>query len=313
LIPSGVNKIAEEIWEILEKAPRIILTTHTDPDGDALGSITAMYAVLRGVLDKPVEMIATGKIPEALRFLPYYFKIHDGFDPEPDDVAMILDCGGWSRTGLFDGDELIIDWPQKVVVIDHHVIQGRTPGVHLIDGSASSTAELVAGLFKEWGIHVTRDIATSLLTGILFDTGSFKHANTTQSALETAGELAAKGADLQQIVQPLFLDKSVAQLKLWGRVLSSMKYDEDRKITTSYVTREDLEELGLSDGDLSGVTNLMNTIPELKFSLLLTEQLDNSLRGSFRTEDDAVDVARLAKLLGGGGHRKAAGFSLPKE
>ena len=308
-----MNKIAEEIWEILKEAPRIILTTHTDPDGDALGSITAMYAVLRGVLNKPVEMVATGKIPEALRFLPYYFKIHDGFDPKPDDVAMILDCGGWSRTGLFDSDELIIDWPQKVIVIDHHVVQGRTSGVHLVDGGASSTAELVAGLFKEWGINITRDIATSLLTGILFDTGSFKHANTTQSALETAGELAAKGADLQQIVQPLFLDKSVAQLKLWGRVLSSMKYDKDRKITTSYVTREDLEELGLSDGDLSGVTNLMNTIPELKFSLLLTEQLDNSLRGSFRTEDDAVDVARLAKLLGGGGHRKAAGFSLPKE
>lgn len=168
-------------------------------------------------------------------------------------------------------------------------------------------------LIKHWAIQIDSDIGTSLLTGLIYDTGAFRHVNTTAETYAAAGELALAGADRERIIRTLFMNKSISQLKLWGKILSSMRYDEKRMITTAYVTQADLVELGLTENALSGIANLMNTIPGLKFSLLLTEQEDSSVRGSFRTEHETVDVSKLARLMGGGGHKKAAGFTMGKD
>ena len=272
-----------------------------------------LYGILSHQFGLSVGLSADGDIPQAYAYLPYFFRISDGFDPLKFDTVVILDCGGWSRTGFFETDELQIDWPEKLVVIDHHAVQNLTPGLHLVDSKASSTSEIIWRLAREWNVLITKEVATCLLTGISFDTGSFQHDNTSTLTLQAASNLMEAGAGLNKIVSGIYLGKSIARLKLWGKVLQRLKYDDNRKLSISLVTQSDLKECGASSDDIEGLVNLMNTVPGTKFTLLLTEEGDGQLKGSFRTEDNNVDVGKLAKYLGGGGHKKASGFSLEGE
>jgi len=278
-----------------------------------LGSMLGLYGILSHQFGMGVGLSASGDIPQAYAYLPYFFRLSDGFDPLKFDTVVILDCSGWIRTGFFDSDELNIDWPERLVVIDHHAVQSLTPGLHLVDSTASSTSELIWRLAKEWKVPVTKEVATCLLTGISFDTGSFQHDNTSSATFQAAAGLMEVGAGLNKIVSGIYLGKSIARLKLWGKVLQRLKYDYNRKLSVSVVTQQDLKNCGASSDDIEGLVNLMNTVPGTKFTLLLTEERDGQLKGSFRTEDNSVDVAKLAKYLGGGGHKKAAGFSLQGE
>lgn len=295
----------------IEKASKILIVTHKNPDGDAIGSSLALRAAIR-ILGREVEVVDIDGVPERYTFLPYSFKISDGFYPQDFDMAIIVDCGGWSRTGFFEDDELNIDWPEELVVVDHHHIQNLTPGLHIIDAKASSAAQLVYYIIKQWGIGINKDIATCLMAGLSSDTGSFKHSNTTAEVFEIASELMSKGANLSKITQNIYLGKSIPRLKLWGRTLDKIKQDRELGLIFSVVTDEDLEECGADISDLDGVINLMNTIPGMKATMLLSEK-EEGFKGSLRTEHPDIDVSELAAILGGGGHIKAAGFNLPKE
>ena len=306
-----MDQLAQTILETLKVAGRILLVTHKDPDGDALGSMLGLYGVLSREFGMEAGLAASGDVPRAYAYLPYFFRISDGFDPLKFDTVVILDCGSWARTGFFDSDELNIDWPKWLIVIDHHAVQKLTPGLHLVDANVSSTSEIIWRLIQDWRVAVTKEVATCLLTGISFDTGSFQHDNTKIATLQAAAGMMEAGAGLNKIVSGIYLGKSVARLKLWGKVLSRLKYDHGRKLSVSVVTQADLKECGAGPDDIEGLVNLMNTVPETKFTLLLSEEPDGKLKGSLRTEDDSVDVAKLAKVLGGGGHKKAAGFAVP--
>ncbi len=306
-----MNDKAEEILTTLKAASNILLVTHHNPDADALGSILGLYGILAHQFGMQVSMAAAGEIPQNLAYLPYFFRITDGFRPEKFDTVVILDCGGWERTGFFETDELNIDWPRAAVIVDHHVTQGSTPGIQLMDTEVSSTSELIWKLAEQWRVPVTAEVATCLLTGISADTGSFQHTNTRTTTFQAAAELMLAGASLNKIVSGIYLGKSAARLKLWGRVLKRMKYDHKRKLAVSIATREDLDVCKATGSDLTGLVNLMGTLPDTRFVLLLTETPEGELKGSLRTEEDNVDVCKLAEFLGGGGHIKAAGFTIP--
>ncbi len=243
-------------------------------------------------------------------FLPYFFKVQDSFEPQDYDTVVILDCDGWVRTGWFEDNELNIAWPDELIVIDHHQAGESVPGLIYANTETSSTSEMVYGLLRSWDAGITKEIATCLLTGISFDTGSFQHPNTSRVTLEIAADLVTKGGDLASIAQHLYVGKSVERLKLWGIVLQRMRYDDELKATISVITNEDLAATGTTKEDAEGLVNLINTVPDLKFSLLLSETPEGGVKGSFRTQDDNMDVNRLARLMGGGGHKQAAGFSL---
>jgi len=270
-----------------------------------------LYGVLTEKWGLNVAMAADGLIPQVFSYLPYYFKVQDSFEPRDFDTVVLLDCGGWSRTGWFEEDELRIDWPDKLVVIDHHQAGDSTMGLTYRDTATSSTSEMVYELLKAWGETITREIATCLLTGISFDTGSFQHPNTSQKTLEVASDLVSKGGNISLIAQHLYIGKSVERLKLWGIVLNRMRYDDELKATISVITNEDLEATGTTKEDAEGLVNLINTVPDLNFSLLLSETPEGELKGSLRTQSDKIDVNKLARLMGGGGHKRAAGFCLP--
>lgn len=306
-----MSRKAEEILTTLKAASNILLVTHYNPDADALGSILGLYGILAHQLGLRVSVVASGEIPQNLAYLPYFFRLSDGFRPEKFDTVVILDCSGWARTGFFDTDELNIDWPKQVVIIDHHVTQGATLGIQLMDTEVSSTSELIWKLAKEWQVPVTSEVATCLLTGVSADTGSFQHTNTHITTFQAAAELMLYGASLNKIVSGIYLGKSASRLKLWGRVLKRMRYDPIRKLAVSIATQEDLNVCKATQADLSGLVNLMGTLPDTKFVLLLTETSEGELKGSLRTEQDNIDVRKLAEFLGGGGHIRAAGFTVP--
>lgn len=293
------------------KASKILVVAHESPDGDAIGSSLALRIALKA-LDKEVDVVIMDPVPDSFSYLPYFFKIKGSFLPQDFDMAIIVDCGGWSRTGFFEDDELRIDWPQSLVVIDHHHKQNLSPGIHIIDPQVSSSAQLVFYIFKEWNIKISRNAATCLMTGLSTDTGSFKHSNTTAEVFKIAGELMGRGANLSKITQNIYLGKSIPRLRLWGRTLDKIRRDRELGLVFSVITQKDLEECGADVSDLEGVINLMNTVPGTKATLLLSEH-EVEFKGSLRTEDPKVDVSRLAAIFGGGGHIKAAGFNIPKD
>lgn len=290
-------------------ATKILIVTHIKPDGDAIGSALALRILLKE-LGKETEVAMIDTPPEAFSFLPYFLKIKEDYRPEHFDMVVIADCGGWSRTGWFDDDELRIDWPKYLVILDHHHTQQYSPGLVIEDETLSSTAQLIYYVFREWGVGINPDAANCLMTGLSTDTGSFKHTNTTPEVFRVAAELMESGANLNKITQHIYLGKSVASLKLWGRTLDKIQQDRALGIVVSVITREDLEECGANLEDLEGVIDLMNTVPDTKATFLLSER-EGALKGSVRTNDPDVDVSKLAAIFGGGGHIKAAGFNVP--
>lgn len=312
MISEDLKAKIQKFKEAAKQASKILVVTHKKPDGDAIGSSLAIWIALRELTTRDIEVVVIDQAPDSFSYLPYFFKIRDGFKPQDFDMAVIVDCGGWSRTGFFEDDELNIDWPKSLVVIDHHSVQSLSPGIHIVDPQASSSAELIFQIFKEWGIEISKDAATCLMTGLSTDTGSFKHSNTTAEVFRIAGELMEKGASLSKITQNIYLGKSIPRLRLWGRTLNKIRHDRELGLLFSVITQRDLEDCGADISDLEGIIDLMNTVPETRATMLISER-DQGLKGSLRTEDPNVDVSKLAAIFGGGGHVKAAGFNVPKQ
>ncbi|MFH0912356.1 MAG: bifunctional oligoribonuclease/PAP phosphatase NrnA [Patescibacteria group bacterium] len=295
----------------LLSANRILVVSHLKPDGDAVGASLALKLGIQA-LGKPVEVACLDTPPECFSFLPHFFNIRTAFAPQDFDAVIIVDCGDWVRTGFFTTSELQIDWPRHLAVIDHHCIQNLTPGLHIVDPTASSSAELVFYVLKQWGIEITKDMATCLFAGISTDTGSFKHTNTNQEVLQLAGSLMEKGANLSKIERYVYADKDLSKLRLWGRVLQKMHRNQRWNILVAIITAQDLAECEATDEDLEGAVDLMRTVPNVK-AVILGSERGAEFKFNLRTEDLEVDVSRLAALFGGGGHIKAAGFSLSAE
>ena len=164
-------------------------------------------------------------------------------------------------------------------------------------------------LLRFWNVKMTPDIATALMVGIYTDTGSFMHSNTTDEVYTIAGKLLSSGANMRKIVKSIFKTTPISTMRLWGKVLSRVRQN-DRKITVSYVTQQDFEEVGAKPEDLTGVVDYINSVPDSYFSLLLTE-FARKIKGSLRTLRDDINLSTIAEIFGGGGHAKASGFTIP--
>jgi phosphoesterase RecJ-like protein len=202
-----------------------------------------------------------------------------------------------------------------VINIDHHPKNDlhKIATLNLVDYNVSSTSEIVFELLNEMRAPMEKNIATALLTGLYTDTGGFKHSNTSPETLNIAGELLKMGARIKLITKNVSLNKSVPAMRLWGIALARLHHNSELKIVSSVLTRKDLTDCDASYDDIAGVVNLINTIPDSRAAILFFETPEHEIRASIRTEDDGVDVSRLAAIFGGGGHKKAAGFTVQGE
>jgi phosphoesterase RecJ-like protein len=290
---------------------KILLMIHEDPDGDTLGGTVALFLVLKN-LGKDVEMVCKDPIPKPFLFLKETEKIKKDILFGDFEVIIIIDCGDLRRTGFAERLKKFSRIHKNLINIDHHPKNDlwKIANLNFVDQKVSSAAELVWQIIKKLETRISKEIATAILTGIYTDTGGFKHSNTTPETLRVASELLSYGAKLKEITRNVALNRSVASLRLWGVALSRLRKNNDLQVVSSVITRQDLQDCHATYFDLTGVVNLMNTIPDSKAAILFFETPEGQIRASLRTEKENVDVSQIAKLFGGGGHKKAAGFTV---
>lgn len=290
----------------IEKAARVLVITHVDPDGDAIGSLTAVGQGLQQ-LGKRVTLVCDDGVPARFHNLPLAGEVRRA--PNPDvtyDLIIAVDCADESRMG-WAYDRLQEPKP-TLANIDHHVTNTKFGAFNIIDSEASSTAEVLHRFLPEIGVEMTTGIAESLLTGIITDTMGFRTSNVTAATLRAAADLVDAGADIAAISLQTLYQRPYITAQMWAIGLGGMKL-EDGLIWTS-ISRADLYSLGLErPSSSSGLVNFLLDIDTTVMAAVLTEMGDDTVRVTMRCQPP-YNVAAVAAQFGGGGHALAAGCSI---
>jgi len=304
----------DQIINQIKKAQHILLTSHSDPDGDAVSSLLALGLALSH-LDKKVTLYNASPIPAVYRFLPAVERIVRRLrKAETYDVALVLDCGDLSRVG--QASSTISQIP-VVINIDHHISNTGFGDLQLIDANACSTAEMIYRLIKTLKVPLDKEIAMSIYTGILTDTGSFRFSNTNQAAFAICHEMTELGVEPHRVAQHVIGTYSLERIKLLNLALDSLEISKNGKMSVMTVTNAMFDFTKTQPEDVDGMINYARRIQDVKVAALIQEQRNGRSRSegqrrfhvSLRS-DGSVDVAAIAGAFGGGGHAGAAGFQV---
>lgn len=299
----------DEALALIAAHKKFLLVSHRRPDGDTLGATVALCLGLMKV-GKNVTPACIDPISSRLQFisdlLPSHIKFVRDFSLMEYSAVIISDAGASHMTGFHEKYPEFLSKKIPILNIDHHASNDGFGTINIVDPKSSSATVLVYELLKKLGIPFDHSIALALMAGIYNDTGGMKHANTTQRTFEIAADLATHGVSAGDIANNLFKDSSISQLKLWGYILENMHRNE-KNVVSSVVTESDFMTLGAHSGDTGGVVDLMNTVPDAQFTMLLAED-EGVVKGSLRTQRDDVNLNEIAGQFGGGGHAKASGF-----
>ena len=288
-----------------------MLCTHEHPDGDALGSLCAMQLTLTALGKDAVSYMCAEEFP-----LPYeyrFLQLRRLVTAPPADLAertvVFLDCGNIDRNPA----EALKRPGARIVNVDHHHDNTRFGTVNGVDPDASSTAEIVWRLCKALGVELTKDIAEALYVGLVTDTGKFMYENTGPAAHRMAAELQEAGVEAQAVYHQLYENVPPAKLDLLSRGLANIERFDGGTLTLSHLSREDYEAAGAEEGYSEGVVDHLRALEGTAVAALVRDQLspgrEGSRKVSLRATDERVDVSAIARAHGGGGHRRAAGFS----
>jgi len=300
-----LNRIANKI--INNKS--ILISTHQNPDGDAIGSELAIGICLEN-LNKDVTIFNQDDTPPIYQFLPYSDKIVHQLDNSKEyDLIFILDCADHDRGGG-NLDKIISE--SKVINIDHHITNEYFGELNLIDKKASATGEIIYSLIKEIPAKITLPIATNIYTAILTDTGSFHYSNTSAKSLKIASEMIKIGVDAAEVAEAIYENRSLAELRLLGLSLNTIEESDNGMICSMVVNNDMFLQTGTSAKDTDSFVNYLSSISTAKVAALLKEISENCYKFSLRSKGK-INVAEIASQFGGGGHRNAAGFTIQGE
>ncbi len=304
----------EEIINQIKRAQHLLLASHCNPDGDAVSSLLAMGLAL-GKLNKRVTLYNASPIPAVYRFLPSVERIVRHIKKTTTyDVALILDCGHMARVG--EAHTKVSQIP-VIINIDHHVTNTYFGNIQLIDPDACSTAEIVYRLIQAINAPIDKAIATSIYTGILTDTGSFRFSNTNQAAFAISQEMVRYGVEPYNVAKHVFGTYSLGRIKLLNLALDSIEISDNGKLSVMTLTNAMFAETETQPEDVDGMINYARRIEDVKVAALIQEQKNGNANSdesrkfhvSLRS-DGSVDVAAIAGSFGGGGHSSAAGFQV---
>lgn len=292
---------------LVRNAKKILLVADGSPDGDSLGSSSGFlnWLLREG---KSAQAFCAAPIPRSFSFLNgiNLFRNDAATFKEEWDLIITFDAGDLRHCGV---EQLLpqIKTPYTLVNIDHHATNARYGQLNLVYTDACSTCEVVYRFLTAEEIALDPAIATSLLTGVMTDTSSFSNAATTSPGMDAASVLTAAGARTNEIYHHILQNKTVDGLRLWGLALSRLKYNKTYNMVTTYFFAKDLE--GAPEEAVEGVSNFLNaSCGEADTMLVLREFSNGTIKGSMRSAKR--DISKVAKLLGGGGHKKAAGFTI---
>ena len=301
----GLSQVAD----FIRSAERFLLTTHENPDGDALGSLLATHRILTGLGKDSVMFLASKEfpLPVEYRFLPLEEVFHEAPVDLVDRELVFLDCGNIDR--------MPVEWLQRddgnILNIDHHHDTPRCGTLNLVDGAASRTAEIIFNLGQELGAELTPEIAQALYVGLVTDTGRFMYENTSPRSHRVAAELIEAGVDVDDTYRRLYERVPIEKLRLVERALASVESHADGALVMTNVNAEDYAASGAQEVHTEGIIDYLRSVEGARVAALVREKNDgpSARKVSLRSVDGRVDVSMIAREKGGGGHARAAGFS----
>lgn len=298
------DRIIGDIIAELRRCTSVLISVHKNPDGDALGSQLALMLALQG-LGKSVTAHNLDPVPEIYRFLPRVDRIMSGNRVGGAyDALVVMDCDP-GRTELFNGV-----YPARTLInIDHHVTNQREWPLTWLDPDASATGEMTHTLIKRMHLPIDRDIALCLYTAILTDTGSFRYSNTSPESMRISAELLESGADPWLVTENVYESYAFSRLRLLGCTLAGMEQSEDGKIAWVVITEEHFRKTGTSADDTENFINFVRSVKGVEVAVLFRQTAAAQHKVSLRSKGRA-DVSAVARTLGGGGHKNAAGCVL---
>jgi phosphoesterase RecJ-like protein len=298
------------VVEFLERTPKLIITAHETPDGDAIGSECAMYRAFRS-LGKTAIVLNADPTPKKFAFLDADTVIRVLTDESelPADIEehglLILDTNDVQNIG--NVASLVLPRVREHFIIDHHESDDTEREGNLIQRNASSTAEILYQLFRELGLAIDFPIAQALFAAIVFDTGSFIYPKTTALTFEIARDLVSRGVQPNLVYSRLYESNSISALVLQSRVLSTLELTLDNKVAILTLTRQMIIDSGAIYEEADQMINIPLRSEDIKVSVFFKENTEGLVRCSLRSKG-SVNVAEIAHTFGGGGHRTAAGF-----
>lgn len=291
----------DEILKQIQKAEKIVILTHESPDGDAVGSSLAMKLIVEK-LEKTADVI----IPEYSRlfnFLPSAEAIMTDSEIKNYDLAISVDCATLKRMAKKE----YFENAKTTIVIDHHGSNTMYGDLNYVNPASPACCEVIAGMLKYYEIDITKDIGTCLMTGIITDTGGFRHVGITPETFEFTADLIRLGVDVPDIYKRTLNTKTRANFELSKRVMDRMEILEDGKVTFTYMNKKDEEEVGAEPGDHEGLVEIGRDIEGVEVSIFIRQKENEDAYKISMRSGNKVNVSDICFLFGGGGHPRAAG------
>ena len=293
----------DNILEEINKAESIVILTHENPDGDAIGSGLALYNALKQIGKNPDIIIP--EYPRTFEFLPGSNEIKKKSNVEEYDLAISVDC---ATIKMLNGFANYFENAKVKVSIDHHSTNTMFGDLNYVSPDAPACAQILLVVFEYFKIEVTKDIGTCILTGIITDTGGFKYSGVTSETFEFVAWLLEKGINVSKIYRKVLQTKTRANFELNRIATNRLEFFEGGKVAFTYITKEDEERVNAESGDHEGIVETGRDIEGVEVSIFI-RQTDKGCKVSMRS-NEYVNVSDVCLLLGGGGHIRAAGATM---
>lgn len=294
-----------QLNDIIKSSKNILIISHINPDGDTLGSLCAMYEIIKNNFHKECELLCVSKIPKTYEFLPNVSKIKtlEKIDTSREyDLVINVDVAAIDRIGEA---KILFDRGKYTVNIDHHKTNKSYADLNIIKPQASSTGELLSEIFKKINWKISPETAICLYTAILTDTGSFRFDNTSADALKAASEMVAAGANPSDIYKKVYETSSKNHVLFQAYCVSKADFVDDDKIAYTTVYKKDIEKFNAPEDCTEGLTEKLRSIVTTRVAFVVREINTGTSKVSMRSK--SVDVAEICGVFGGGGHKFAAG------
>jgi bifunctional oligoribonuclease and PAP phosphatase NrnA len=309
ILAAGIDgALAEAAWQLIEPARRIVLLAHEHPDPDALGSALGLAHALVP-LGKECVVACADPPPPNFGFLPGVERVVTELPDERFDLVIALDAGELTRYGaLYERHRAYFDGA-PILNMDHHVTSKGCGQVTIVDVPSAATAELITLFLLNRGVAIGREAAICLLAGIITDTRAFEFDATTPRTLEAGAYLVSRGAVPADIIKPIYRTKPLAKARLWGLALRTLGSAMGGRLVWAELRQEMLAEAGATPDMDDGLPSYLIDIEGAQVAALFKEESDGTMRVSLRA-GEPYDAAAVAAHFNGGGHVRAAGFSL---
>lgn len=295
----------DEILKEIKQAQTIVILTHESPDGDAIGSSLAMKNALESLGKKPDVIIP--EYSRLFNFLPGTKDVLQKSEVQKYDLAIALDCANFKR---LVGNEHFEN-AKRTIVIDHHGSNNMYGDLNYVNPVSPACSEILIGMFEYFEIDITKQIGTCLLTGIITDTGGFQYPATTAETFEFTAELLRKGVNVSDIYKRVLNTVTKANFELSKRVMNRLEILENGKVTFTYITKKDEEEVNAEAGDHEGLVEIGRNIEGVEVAIFIRQKEDGEdiYKVSMRSSE-YVNVSDVCLMFGGGGHPRAAGATV---